>query len=63
MEPISLQLINPNCKPGHAHACTFPRSVEQHAQQTKVISYYSSEWASLFPTFSTAKKNGCASKL
>jgi hypothetical protein len=27
--PISLQLMDPNCKPIHAHAYTVPRSVEQ----------------------------------
>jgi hypothetical protein len=27
--PISLQLMNPNCKPIHARAYTVPRSVEQ----------------------------------
>jgi hypothetical protein len=29
MEPISLQLMDPNCKPIHARAYTVPRSVEQ----------------------------------
>jgi hypothetical protein len=29
MEIISLQLINPNCKPVHERAYTVPRSVEQ----------------------------------
>jgi hypothetical protein len=31
MEPISLQLMDPNCKPIHTHAraYTVPRSVEQ----------------------------------
>jgi hypothetical protein len=29
MEPISLQLMDPNCKPVHARAYTVPRSVEQ----------------------------------
>jgi hypothetical protein len=27
--PISLQLMDPNCKPIHERAYTFPRSVEQ----------------------------------
>jgi hypothetical protein len=27
--PISLQLMNPDCKPIHARAYTVPRSVEQ----------------------------------
>jgi hypothetical protein len=26
--PVSLQLMDPNCKPVHAHAYTIPRSVE-----------------------------------
>jgi hypothetical protein len=29
MEPISIQLMDPNCKPIHAPAYTVPRSVEQ----------------------------------
>jgi hypothetical protein len=29
IEPICLQLIDPNCKPIHAHTYTVPRSVEQ----------------------------------
>jgi hypothetical protein len=29
MEPISLQLMDPNFKPIHARAYTVPRSVEQ----------------------------------
>jgi hypothetical protein len=32
MEPISLQLMDTNCKPIHAHAYTVPRSVEQQLQ-------------------------------
>jgi hypothetical protein len=32
MEPISLQLIDPNCKPIHARAYTVPISVEQQLQ-------------------------------
>jgi hypothetical protein len=57
--PISLQLMDPNCKPIHARAYTVPRSVEQQLQQSKEIvrlvgigvleEDYSSEWASLFP--------------
>jgi hypothetical protein len=31
--PISLQLMDPNCKPIHARAYTVPRSVEQQLQQ------------------------------
>jgi hypothetical protein len=37
MEPISLQLMDPNCKPVHARAYTVPRSVEQQLQQSKEI--------------------------
>jgi hypothetical protein len=33
--PISLQLMDPNCKPIHAHAYTDPRSAEQQWQQSK----------------------------
>jgi hypothetical protein len=29
MEPMSLQLMDPNCKPIHTRAYTVPRSVEQ----------------------------------
>jgi hypothetical protein len=29
MEPISIQWMDPNCKPVHAHAYTVPGSVEQ----------------------------------
>jgi hypothetical protein len=35
--PISLQLMDPNCKPIHARAYTVPRSVEQQLQQSKEI--------------------------
>jgi hypothetical protein len=34
---ISLQLMDPNCKPIHARAYTVPRSVEQQLQQQKEI--------------------------
>jgi hypothetical protein len=54
---ISLQLMDPNCKPIHAHAYTVPRSGEQQLQQSKEIlrlvdigvleEDYSSEWAFL----------------
>jgi hypothetical protein len=64
--PISLQLMNPNCKPIHAHAYTVPRSVEQQLRHSKEIvrlvdigvleEDYSSEWAS--PSFANTKKNG-----
>jgi hypothetical protein len=59
MEPIILQLMDPNYKPIHARAYTVPRSVEQQLQQSKEIvrfvdigvleEDYSSEWASIFP--------------
>jgi hypothetical protein len=68
MEPISIQLMDPNCKPVHVRAYTVPRSVEQQLQQSMVIvrlvdigvleEDYSSEWSSLLPSFSIAKKNG-----
>jgi hypothetical protein len=32
-----LQMIDPNCKPIHAHDYTIPRSVEQQLQQSKEI--------------------------
>jgi 6-pyruvoyl-tetrahydropterin synthase len=35
--PISIQLMNPNCKQIHAHAYTVRRSVEQQLQQSKEI--------------------------
>jgi hypothetical protein len=68
--PISLQLMDPNCKPIHAHTYTVPRSVEQQLQQSKEIvrlldivflkegPKYSSEWASIYPSFAIPKKNG-----
>jgi hypothetical protein len=34
---ISLQLMDPNCKPVHARACTVSRSLEQQLQQSKEI--------------------------
>jgi hypothetical protein len=37
MEPISLQLMDSNCKPIYARAYTVPRSVEQQLQQSKEI--------------------------
>jgi hypothetical protein len=68
MEPISLQLMDPNCKPIHARAYTVPRSVEQQLQQSKLILIlvdigvleedYSSEWSSLVASFAIPKKNG-----
>jgi hypothetical protein len=66
--PISLQLMDPNCKPIHARAYTVPRSVEQQLQQSKDIvrlvdiglleEDYFSEWD--FPSFAIPKKNGSA---
>jgi hypothetical protein len=66
--PISLQLMDPNCKPIHARAYTVPRSVEQQLQQSKEIvrlvdigvleEYYSSEWASLSPSYAITKNKG-----
>jgi hypothetical protein len=35
--PISLQLMDPNCKPIHTRTYTVPRSVEQQLQQSKEI--------------------------
>jgi hypothetical protein len=68
MEPISLQLMDPNCKPIHAREYTFPRLGEQQLRQTKEIvrlvdigvleEDYSSEWAS--PSFAISKKTGAA---
>jgi hypothetical protein len=54
MEPVSLQLIDPNCKPIHARAYTVPRSVEQRLRKeiVRLVDIgvleddYSSEWAS-----------------
>jgi hypothetical protein len=66
--PISLQLMDPNCKPIHARAYTVPRSVEQQSHHSKEIvslvdigvleEDYSSEWASRSPSFAIPKKNG-----
>jgi hypothetical protein len=66
--PISLQLMDPNCKPIHVCAYTVPRSVEQQLQQSKEIvrlvyigvleEDYSSGWSSCIPSFSIPKKNG-----
>jgi hypothetical protein len=62
--------MDPNCEPIHARAYTVPRSVEQQLQQSKEIVRlvdigvleeepdYSSEWASICPSFSIPKKNG-----
>jgi hypothetical protein len=63
-----LQLMDPSCKPFCVFSYTVPRSVEQQLQQSKEIvslvdigvleEEYSSEWASLFPSFAVPKKNG-----
>jgi hypothetical protein len=37
MEPISIQLIDCNCKSVHMLAPTVPRSVEQQLQQSKEV--------------------------
>jgi hypothetical protein len=60
--------MDPNFKAIHARAYTVPRSVEQQLQQSKEIvrlvdigvleEDYSSEWASLSPSFAIPKKNG-----
>jgi hypothetical protein len=65
--PISLQLMDPSCKPIHMRSYTVPRSMEHQLQQSKEIvrlvdtgfleEDYSSEWASLFPSFAIPKKN------
>jgi hypothetical protein len=60
--------MDPNCKPIQARAYTVPRSVEQQVQQNKEIvrlvdigvleEDYSSEYASMSPSFAIPKKNG-----
>jgi hypothetical protein len=65
---ICLQLMDPNCKQIHARAYTVPRSVEQQLHPSKEIvrlvdigvleEDYSSEWASISPSFAIPKKNG-----
>jgi hypothetical protein len=62
--------MDPNFKPIHTHVCayTVPRSVEHQLQQSKEIvrlvdigvleEDYSSEWASICPSFAIPKKNG-----
>jgi hypothetical protein len=65
MELVSLQLMDPNCKPIHARAYTVLRSVEQQLQQSKEIvrlvdigvleEDYASEWPS--PLFAIPNKN------
>jgi hypothetical protein len=59
MKPISLQLMDPNFKPVHAHVYTVPRSVEPQMKHGKEIvrlvdigvleEDYASEWASRIP--------------
>jgi hypothetical protein len=68
VEPISVRLMDLNCKPIHTRAYIVPRSVEQQFQQCKEISRlvdievleeeYFFEWASIFQTFTIPKKNG-----
>jgi hypothetical protein len=68
LTPISLQLMDCNCKPIHARAFTVPRSVEQQLHQYKEIvrlvdigvleEDYSFEWAS--QSFAIPKKNGAS---
>jgi hypothetical protein len=65
--PISLQLMDPNCKPIHARAYTIPRSVEQQLQQSNEIvrlvdigvleENYCSELVSILPSIAIPKKN------
>jgi hypothetical protein len=60
--------MDPNCKPIHVHAYTVPRSVEQQFQHSKEIvrlvdigvleEDYSSEWASMVPSFAIPKNKG-----
>jgi hypothetical protein len=67
---ISLQLMDPDCKPIHARAYMGPRSVEQQLQQSKEIlrlveievleEEYASEWSSYFPKFAIPMKIGAA---
>jgi dsDNA-specific endonuclease/ATPase MutS2 len=62
--------MDPNCKPIHARAYTVPRSVEQQLRKEIVklvdigvleeVTDYSSEWASIIPSFAIPKKNGCS---
>jgi hypothetical protein len=66
--PISLQLMEPNCKVVHTNAYTVTRLVEQQLQQSKEIvrlvdigvleEDYSSGWASVLPSFLIPKENG-----
>jgi hypothetical protein len=64
IESISLQLMDPNCKPIHARAYTVPRSVEQQLckEIVRLVDIgvleedYSSEWSSLFPSLQFLEK-------
>jgi hypothetical protein len=64
IEPISLQLMDPKCKPVHVRAYIVPRSVEQQLYREIACLMdigvleedYSSEWASLFLKFAIHKK-------
>jgi hypothetical protein len=59
IEPISLQLIDPNCKPIHARAYTVPRAVEHqlHKEIVRLVDIgvleedNFSEWPSCSPSF------------
>jgi hypothetical protein len=68
LTPISLQLIDPNCKPIHLRTYTVPRSEEQQLQSSNEIvrlvhigvleeEYYSA-WDPMIPSFAIAKKSG-----
>jgi hypothetical protein len=65
MEPISLQSMNPNCEPVHAHVYTVSISVEQKCKEiARLVDIgvleedYSSEWPSRIPSFAISKKKG-----
>jgi hypothetical protein len=66
MEPISLQSMDPNCKPVHARVYTVLGSVEQQLRKeiVRLVEIggleedYSSEWPSRIPSFAISKKNG-----
>jgi hypothetical protein len=67
---MNIFLMDPNCKPVHAHGYYNPRSVEQQLQHSKVIvrllgigvleedPEYSYEWAFISPSFAIPKKDG-----
>jgi hypothetical protein len=63
-EPISLLLMDLNCKPVHTCAYTVPRSVKQQSRK-EIVSLvdigvheeaYFSEWASSIPIFAIPEK-------